>query len=223
MFVLPDTVISIGFLIDEGVPNRFIWNVSSQHSRARCLLVIAWLMLGYLMTMSYKSVLLTSLVSIQYERPIETLEDLLVTDRKIIMLANTSTEIMIRTDPRPGMQQLAKKVTWVPFDQAFSKAYNTIESRIQQNGDIQIEDGFLMHLFGRNLYRGRERLIGTAGYSFIIPKASLLKASSCLIISLNIKSIDGKIYFAEGPVHGHRMVSSHRHLSKDDGGCGLHN
>ena len=63
--------------------------------------------------MSYKSLLRASLVSIQYEKPIETLEDMLVTDRKILMLANTSTEIMLRTDPRYGMQQLAKKITWL--------------------------------------------------------------------------------------------------------------
>ena len=101
-------------MVDEAVPDKFIYNNKKQCSIARISLVAAWLVLGYLITMSYKSVLRASLVSIHYEKPIDTLEDLLVTDRKILMMTNTSTEIMMRTDPRPGMQQLAKKITWIP-------------------------------------------------------------------------------------------------------------
>ena len=102
-------------MVDEAVPDKFIYNNKKPCSKARIYLVVEWLLLGYLITMSYKSVLRASLVSIQYEKPIETVEDMLVTDRKILMLANTSLELMIRTDPRPSMQQLAKKITWLPF------------------------------------------------------------------------------------------------------------
>ena len=102
-------------MVDEAVPEKFIYSNKTPCSKARFFLVMEWLLLGYLITMSYKSLLRASLVSIQYEKPIETLEDMLVTDRKILMLANTSTEIMLRTDPRPGMQELAKKITWLPF------------------------------------------------------------------------------------------------------------
>ena len=102
-------------MVDEAVPDEFIHSNKKPHSKARIALVTAWLLLGYLITLSYKSVLRASLISIQYEKPIETLEDLLVTNRKILLMANTSTEIMLRTDPRPGMQQLAKKITWIPF------------------------------------------------------------------------------------------------------------
>ena len=103
--------------MDEAVPDKFIYNNKKPCSKARISLVAAWLVLGYLITMSYKSVLRASLVSIHYEKPMETLEDLLVTDRKILMMANTSTEIMMRTDPRPNMQQLAKKITWIQHGQ----------------------------------------------------------------------------------------------------------
>ena len=108
-------MISIGFMVEEAVPDTFLYSNNKPHSKARFPLVMAWLLFGYLITMSYKSVLKTSLVSIQYEKSIETVEDMLVTDRKILMLANTSLELMIRTDPRPGMQQLAKKITWLPY------------------------------------------------------------------------------------------------------------
>ena len=90
--IISGTVISIGFVVDEGVPDRFIYSNKKPYSKARTPLVAAWLLLGYLITMSYKSVLLASLVSIQYEKPIETLEDMLVTDKKILVMPNTSIE-----------------------------------------------------------------------------------------------------------------------------------
>ena len=102
-------------MVDEAVPDKFIYDNKKPCSKARIYLVVEWLLLGYLITMSYKSVLRASLVSIQYEKPIETLEDMLVTDRKILGMADTATEIMLRTDPRPGMQELANKITWLPL------------------------------------------------------------------------------------------------------------
>ena len=93
------------------MPDRWLNNnIKKPCSKARIFLITEWMLLGFLITMCYKSVLLASLVSAQYEKPIDTLEDMLATDRKIIMIANTSTEILLRTDPRPGMQQLEKKV-----------------------------------------------------------------------------------------------------------------
>ena len=97
------------------MPDKFIRTKEDKHSRARFPLVAAWLLLGFIITMSIKSVLRASWVIVQYEKPVETLEDLLNTDRKILMLANTSTAILLKTDPRPGIQQMAKKVTWLPY------------------------------------------------------------------------------------------------------------
>ena len=97
------------------MPDNFIYDNKKPCSKARIYLVVEWLLLGYLITMSYKSVLRASLVSIQYEKPIETLEDMLVTDRKILGMADTATEIMLRSDPRPSMQLLANKITWLPL------------------------------------------------------------------------------------------------------------
>ena len=48
--------------------------------------------------------------------------------------------------------------------------------RILQHGDVQIEDSFFMQLYSKYLYQGSELLFGN-GYSFLIPKASPLKAS----------------------------------------------
>ena len=60
------------------------------------------------------SVLLSSLISVQYEKPIDTVEDLIATDRKIIVFPGTSTSSLLTTDPRKGVKQLAGKVTALP-------------------------------------------------------------------------------------------------------------
>ena len=101
-------------MVEEAVPDKWVYNTNKKPcSKARMLLVMEWMLLGFLITLSYKSVLLASLISVQNEKSIDTLEDMLLTDRKILMQKRTSTEILVRTDPRPGIQQLAKKITWI--------------------------------------------------------------------------------------------------------------
>ena len=96
------------------MPDKWVYNTNKKPcSKARMLLVMEWMLLGFLITLSYKSVLLASLISVQNEKSMDTLEDMLLTDRKILMQKRTSTEILVRTDPRPGIQQLAKKITWI--------------------------------------------------------------------------------------------------------------
>ena len=109
--------------MDEAVPGKFVNNTNDNPcSKARSFLVMEWMLLGFLLTLSYKSVLLASLVSVQSEKPIETLEDMLHTDRQILMQGLTTTEILVKTDPRPGIQQLAKKITWLKGQKGFAMA-----------------------------------------------------------------------------------------------------
>ena len=105
------------------MPDKFVYNTSKKPcSKARSLLVTKWMLLGFILNLCYKSVLLSCLVSVRYEKPIETLEDMLRTDRKILMQGRTTTEILMRTDPRPGIQQLAKKIIWLKGQKDFELA-----------------------------------------------------------------------------------------------------
>ena len=105
------------------MPNKLVYNINKKPcSKARFFLVMKWMLLGFLLTLSYKSVLLSCLVYVRNEKPIETLEDMLRTDRKILMQGRTTTEILMRTDPRPGIQQLAKKIIWLKGQKDFELA-----------------------------------------------------------------------------------------------------
>ena len=66
-------LISIGALIDEAQIDNYI--TKRQCARARPMLVIQWIAIGFFFTMSYKSVLLTNLINIEYEQALDSIED----------------------------------------------------------------------------------------------------------------------------------------------------
>ena len=64
---------------------------------------------GFFITSAFKSVLLSTLVSIEYERPIDNVEDLLESDRPIYMEWETMN--LFKFNSRNSIQELRKKVT----------------------------------------------------------------------------------------------------------------
>ena len=74
-------IITFGAIIDENVQGHVITKTCC--AKARSALILKWLMVGFLLSSSYKSVLLATLVSPAYEKPIDTVQDLLDTERSI--------------------------------------------------------------------------------------------------------------------------------------------
>ena len=68
--------IVVGLLVDVAVEDKHL-TINSGYARNQLILV--WLITGFLVTCGYKSVLLSTLVSIEYERPIDTIQDMLIT------------------------------------------------------------------------------------------------------------------------------------------------
>ena len=85
------------------------------------------MLISFLLTISYKSVLLSTLISISHERTIETVEDLLETEKLVVALGNSTTRIRLKTDPRANVRELAEKVNWYTFDER-----NTVPDSIIQ-------------------------------------------------------------------------------------------
>ena len=84
-------------------------------SRARSLLVLKWTLLGFLLSISYKSVLRAMMMKVDYDEPIETIDDVLQSDRKFLAQGDTYQRFLLMRDPRPKVQQLARKVEWYEF------------------------------------------------------------------------------------------------------------
>ena len=108
-----DLCISI-FLIDEHIPKK--WMTRQELVYTRKLLIIMWLMLtSNLLIWSYKGTLLSTLVPIYYESPINTLEEVDRSGLPVLISKNNVIHWLVETDPRATIKNIWKKRILYPF------------------------------------------------------------------------------------------------------------
>ena len=100
--------IVVGLLVDVAVEDKHL-TINSGYARNQLILV--WLITGFLVTCGYKSVLLSTLVSIEYERPTDTIQDMLITGKPIIVDTSIKS-LYISSDPRDSIKKLGEKFTF---------------------------------------------------------------------------------------------------------------
>ena len=98
--------ISIGALIDESQEHNHISNRACAKSRQ--FLLLLWLVVGCLLSMSYRSVLLASLVSNEFAGTIDTIEDILHSGLPYYVAGNSGGPVLLNGDPRPSVKELVK-------------------------------------------------------------------------------------------------------------------
>ena len=84
-------------------------------TKAMQLLLFKWLLTALFVTLSYKQVLLANLVETGYEKPIETLDELVNSGKPFIVPQNTNFPRMLAMDPRPSIKKLDKQILWYNF------------------------------------------------------------------------------------------------------------
>ena len=99
--------ITIGSIIEESQKADYF------HKRpcaiARDMLILKWAMIGFLLTISYKSVLLSNLVNIKYEKALDTVEDILRSDKPLFIDSTSGVGKLLKSDPRGNIKELSKK------------------------------------------------------------------------------------------------------------------
>ena len=68
-------------------------------------MILKWIILGSLLTMAYKSTLLSSLIPVRYEAAIDTLEDMEQSGRPLLIMRSTMYHKLIANDPREAMMR----------------------------------------------------------------------------------------------------------------------
>ena len=106
-------------IVDENVSNKYIRKESG--AKARLILIINWMIVGFVLCASYKSVLLATLVSVEYEKPINTVDDLLKTEKPIVGYPTISYFLTI--DPRIKFKELAKKMDAENYSLPYGSVY----------------------------------------------------------------------------------------------------
>lgn len=79
------------------------------------MLVCAWMLAGFFLTISYKSVLRAMMMTIEYDQTIDSIDDMLMSEMPAVMMVDTSLKFLLETDPREKVQVLAKKVVGYQF------------------------------------------------------------------------------------------------------------
>ena len=77
------------------------------------MLALKWTVLGFLLTISYKSVLRAILMKTEYDDTIDTIDDMLQSDKQFMLAGDVAMlQELMRTDPRKQVQILAENVEY---------------------------------------------------------------------------------------------------------------
>ena len=74
------------------------------------VLVLIWIVAGFLLSISYKSVLRSHMIHIQYENPIDSVEDLLKTNLQVFVGATGAMTKLMAGDQRQKIIEIKKRV-----------------------------------------------------------------------------------------------------------------
>ena len=123
IFCFLDIIVCIGAAIEENQEDHYISKKSG--AKARVVLVLIWIVSGFLLSISYKSVLRSNMIHIQYESPIDSVEDLLQTNLQVFVDGTSNIAKLTAGDKRQRMIEMNKRVkhfaiedgiwpSWVP-------------------------------------------------------------------------------------------------------------
>ena len=128
----------VGTIIDEASGHQQKINyISGTNLRARMILVFVWIMVGFLITISYKSVLLAMMMTTEYDETIDTIDDMLKSELPLWMATDTYLKLMLDTDPRAKVRELGKMVNGYPLGPA------TVKNISDEHK--MVEDGIITH------------------------------------------------------------------------------
>ena len=112
---LPDFCIAL--IWRRKVPHGWYHRDGFTHSRK--LLLLFWLVMGNFILLGYKGTLLSNLIRIQYERPIESYDDAVKSGLKFLLHEFSGSEEWI--DAHPYISQMANNLIRFPIWQAVSE------------------------------------------------------------------------------------------------------
>ena len=112
--IFADFSLTAVVMIDESLPHRWFHRTGFKHSRM--FLLFIWLFLGNVLSMAYKSTLLSTLIPIRYEKTLDTIEDLDKSGLGLLIAGGTVLQWLAATDPRLSMRRIIDRSEIVPFN-----------------------------------------------------------------------------------------------------------
>ena len=78
-------------------------------AKARELLVLKWTMLGFLLTICYKDILLSTLIHIEYEKGLDSIEDVIMSNKPVVYDGDSGIASLLNSDPREQMKEIGRR------------------------------------------------------------------------------------------------------------------
>ena len=107
---LSGILFAIGAVVDEAQGNHDKNNylAARKGSLARSIVVFNWMVIGVILAMSYKAVLRAILMQESYEKPIDTIDDMIESGLKLLAPQDTPLWPAVTYDPRQKVQDMLK-------------------------------------------------------------------------------------------------------------------
>ena len=98
----------MGLLIDEAPLNKYFQKQPC--AKARELVVLKWAMMGFLLTTSYKGILLSKLINIEYEKSLDSVDDVLRSNKPVVLDSESAIAHLVKSDPREKMKAMSQRI-----------------------------------------------------------------------------------------------------------------
>ena len=69
-----------------------------------------WMVVGFFFSISYKSVLRAMMIKIEYEKTIDTIDDMLQSEMPLMIPSDTLLPYLMETDPQKKVKALSEKI-----------------------------------------------------------------------------------------------------------------
>ena len=112
VFNIAGIIIGIGAIMDEAIPDPYI--TKRPCAAARKLLVSQWILVGFLLTLSYKSVLRANMMTTDYEKGIDSIEELINSKKPLMVISEMKYWFVL--DPTADIKALSKQVIFYEYE-----------------------------------------------------------------------------------------------------------
>ena len=75
---------------------------------ARDVVVLKWAIMGLILCASYKGILLSKLINIEYEKGLDSVEDVLRSEKTVVFDGSAAFNNLLKSDPRENVKELRK-------------------------------------------------------------------------------------------------------------------
>ena len=72
--------------------------------------MLKWALIGFILTISYKSVLLSKLINIEYEKGLDSVDDVLRSNKPVVLDGASADINLMQSDPREKVREIGKRI-----------------------------------------------------------------------------------------------------------------